>query len=694
MSTLPALPLALQVVLRAPSAPGRHDHAPVPGAYCLIDADGSIGRQKSGSQAWELACRTTQDGTLVTGTSQGAGRALFDNPDPGSWRPQWARPVPILLSRQNDFNLFWTRNRALFDLVRKSPPHWASLNRCRGLLYHHEAPRLAPLYVEAFAKLSSAGKISVPRGPGQTQKAFHEWLVETYGFHAGGERLSPVPVHYNDSFSPKTKDEKGQTRTFNIPYIDLEDTDLKHALKLADRIQAAAAAPAGRGLYDDFARIETALKALDAYETRAAAGDGDWINTIRERHLEYERKHKRYSSGRKPIERSIRYVKAHVEKCGAALFQLMPAALLQLAAHHPRRAAQEADRLFGAAALYLGDRLCTSLLESEGAYRQALGQALKTNPGPPASRGEEPQAFWAWLVGFYREDLKSGQKAVGLLNKTTADGLTSLTRWLFASVAARGINLADADATKAFANPRLTGMLNRANHLIAVLGSDQSPDSKVPVVVKLEDPSVKLEVKLEGKALTANKVFGLARKGVSGLDQVVKCLNFVFAMNDLRKKEDFKTLMNAAKSTADVTGLLVKAHESLEKGLGVKAATLTWFAASVTCFVALLDATRKHWQGNNVAALGHLLEATGGLIVMLFEGGPAGWVAAGFALTGVLVVYWSLDDEERFFQSLEAPSRFYEHITSGPRYPALAGTRHVLPRAQAYLKDTGRAPSR
>ena len=78
----------------------------------------------------------------------------------------------------------------------------------------------------------------------------------------------------------------------------------------------------------------------------------------------------------------------------------------------------------------------------------------------------------------------------------------------------------------------------------------------------------------------------------------------------------------------------------------------------------MVQAKDAFTKGNNWAVLGNMIIAVGGSVKLLARGGLAGLVAAGLVVGGTVVVYFSLDDDEKFVL------HYFGHTDRGKAWPA------------------------
>ena len=626
-------------------------------------------KKVSGEVTWELMCRTDSDGILVVPSAKKyEDQVVMSNLT--SWKKGATRPVTFPIGRDVRFNLFWSRAwEPVSEAYGGGAWEEAQLDRCWALVEDDDAQTLGAIYVKALGLKAD--------DPAQLL----QWVKQHWCHNSGDTSRSLINLSAWQE-TPKG----GTSRIHAKPHLRLRDEDLRWALKLSDRIADAAEAPLKKDVYGDLAKIERALKILEEYEKQKATGAGDLFNNVRDKHLSYEKTGSNYSNARGKIEGQIADASRHIEDCGKLLVPLVPGALLQARAHYSTdTAARYADRVLGGVGVYLARNLWDDFLGSAGDYAIQLKRVedAKAKAKPPESASEQV----GWLLGqvysLYKDDLKVARKVNGLAKKTNADALRGVTQWIQLSLAAQ------------FRQPpaKLAEGLNRANHWLSVLEDPLHLNSKVTTVVSatggqtvhIDLRGVELADKQGIKQLTL--VMRLKKVGalVGKLDTVFKYLNFAIAMIEVMNHPDVKRAMKAAKSAAQVADLLQKAYSSCKEAAKITSESLTKFAGAVTAVVGVMDALDKFGQGNNTAALGHMLEASGGVIAVLCRGGTAGWIAAGLTLVGVMVVYWSLEEDEKFLVGFD--STFWRSTRHGPNFSFLRKGDLLLSHANLYVSD-------
>jgi hypothetical protein len=117
---------------------------------------------------------------------------------------------------------------------------------------------------------------------------------------------------------------------------------------------------------------------------------------------------------------------------------------------------------------------------------------------------------------------------------------------------------------------------------------------------------------------------------------------------------------------------------------------LTRIAASAAIVVSLVEAVDSLEKGNNIAVLGNMLVGCAGVVNVLSKGGLPGLIAAGIVLVGVLVIYFSLNEDEKFLLGFFDENKgHWSSAKYAHEHRFLKRANHFLGTVDDYLKIRG-----
>lgn len=629
MSVLVALPVQIRAKSRAEYYKSVPPILPVPYAYCLLDltADdsktpnkvfkkmpGLISEKISDEIIWQLPCRTNRNGYLVSIDEKNLSeKNLFYRNDSEAYTYINQQP-PVIFNLGINFNLFWTYNKTQFETARKSKSLLQRENQlqlCSTMLNTEHTRAFMMFIIRSGMNLKRTDRKTIEDLQKKLKDLFFrsQSNYKRFVINAGVEFVSLDRFKIN-------------------PHIAVEDYDLKHALYVADMILEAADAPQTNNFIGNITLLEEVLRII------RNRGEEKSLNDIIGLHTRCENIEHSYSGAKWNIENCYRRLENYIQECGKRLEPVYSNALTQAIGHYKTDECQNyVYKIQKAATTYYIKKIWKDFICSEEKYNQKVKDIKEVIDGKP------PKDFIDKIVSAYREMDSAGlDKQVGFLEKTS-EFLEGLISQIIKQ------------------KPKeIASTLNRINHLISFIENVDDISKPVKEVFKVLDGDIVIAVKDAAGKLHNIKVKETISKTtpvISRVAQFVSILNVTLALKDALDKPEFKTCLKTFKEASEAANAFKSVRDQLTKHFGITESVLVKFAGSAIIVLSFMDAADHLKQGNNVALLGDMLIATAGTMQLLTKSGFAGWIAAGVILAGTLIVYFSLDNDEKFLLSFE-----------------------------------------
>lgn len=598
---------------------------------------------------WQLLCRTNKNGTLAL-----VPQRLFDELILSGHTDELDDPKecpPLYFYPGMRFNLHWahkSNKKAFLNAYQGDTllSEEAQLHQCTMYFNEQDEASITALVVKALKQKAQEDAVSTE----DVKRALNKV-----------RSLCVDPAHAKRVYV-NCNAKNGEGGVGAMPFLRLQDEDLYHALELARRITDASEAPLEKEAYADVARLERVVQIIEEYKKQKAQGNEDWINRIRDRAVRYE-EFDEYSGKLHMVEKGIQDTKRHIEACAEHLVPLVPGALAQAKAHYDDEdAARYAKRITNALGIALNQSIFDDFLASEKKYKQRIEGVDKVLKGKPPE-----DALETFLAGQKWFEKRAVPQSIG--------ATSAVYDWV-EQMPAQVIERSPGEAARA---------LNRLNHWMGLTETAEDIDEKIPRV--FEPAGEKLAVALKGSDQVGDvhlsKKVKMTGSAVKGLGAVASFANLGAALLELQKKPEFKETVKTLGSAAEVADLFKSARDDLMKKLGLSQNALVRIAGAAGVVVGVMQAADSLAKGNNIAVLGHMLSSCGGVIQVLGRGGFAGVVAAVLVVAGTVVVYWSLDEEEKFLVQFE--EKYWEKITTD--YYFLSDGDMLLQDARKYVSS-------
>jgi hypothetical protein len=628
LSVLVALPVQIRAKSRAEYYKSVPPILPVPYAYCLLDltADdsktpnkvfkkmpGLISEKISDEIIWQLPCRTNRKGYLVSIDEKNlSAKNLFYRNDSEAYTYIDQQP-PVIFNLGINFNLFWTYNKTQFETARKSKSLLQKENQlqlCSTMLNTEHA--------RAFMMVLIRPGLNLKRTDRKTIEELQKKLKDLFFRSQNNYKRFVINSGY----------EFVNLKEYIIPHIAVEDYDLKHALYVADMILEAADAPQTNNFIGNITLLEELLRII------RNRGEEKSLNDIIGLHTRCEKADSRYSFAKWNIENCYRRLEHYIQDCGKRLEPVYSNALTQAMGHYTTDECKNyVYKIQKAATTYYVKKIWKDFICSEEKYNQKVKDIKEVIDGKP------PKDFIDKIVYAYREMDSAGlDKQVGFLEKTS-EFLEGLIPQIIKQ------------------KPKeIASTLNRINHLISFIENADDISKPVKEVFKVLDGDIVVAIKDASGNMQNFKVKETISKTTPVISRVAKfvsLLNVALALKDAIDKPEFKTCLKTFKEASEAANAFKSVRDQLTKYFGITESVLIKFAGSAIIVLSFMDAADHLKQGNNVALLGDMLIATAGTMQLLTKSGFAGWIAAGVILAGTLIVYFSLDNDEKFLLSFE-----------------------------------------
>lgn len=630
MSVLSALPVQIRTKSKAEYYKNVPPILPVPYAYCLLDlaADdsktpnkvfknmpGLISEKISDEIVWQLPCRTNRNGYLVSIDEKNLSdnlKNLFYRNDSEAYT-YIDKQRPVIFNLGINFNLFWTYSKKQFDEARKSKSILQKENQlqlCSTMLNIDHA--------RAFMMVILRSEMNLKRTDKKTIDEMQKKLKDLFFRSQSNYKRFVINSGYDII----------NLKEYLIPHLAVEDYDLKHALYVADMILEAADAPQTNNFIGNITLLEEVLRIIKN------RGEEKSLNDIIGLHKRCENADSRYSSAKWNIENCYKRLENHIRECGKRLEPVYSNAIVQAIGHYKTDECQNyVYKIQKAATTYYIKKIWSDFICSEEKYNQKVKDIKEVIDGKP------PKDFIDQIVNTYRElDSMGLDKQVGFLEKTS-EFLEGLIPQIIKQ------------------KPKeITSTLNRINHLISFIQNADDISKPVKEVFKVLDGDIVIAVKdAAGKLhnIKVKETISNTTPVISRVAQFVSILNVTLALKDALDKPEFKTCLKTFKEASEAANAFKSVRDQLTKHFGITESALIKFAGSAIIVLSFMDAADHLKQGNNVALLGDMLIATAGTMQLLTKSGFAGWIAAGVILAGTLIVYFSLDNDEKFLLSFE-----------------------------------------
>lgn len=631
MSIVGSLPIQIKAKAKAQYYREVPPVLPISYAYCLLDltADDSktpnkvfkkmsaiISEKISDEIIWQLPCRTNKNGYLIPVDENNLNdtfKNLLYRNDQGA-QSYIDRLPPLLFNYGINFNLFWTYDQSQFFEIRKSKNLVKKENQlqlCSTMFNIDESKIFLQVLLQPVIKSKRWDSKAIE----QMQKKLQSVLFRSqsnykrFVINSGAQFIS--------------------LNQFKIsPHISVEDYDLKNALYVSDMIIEAADAPQTANFIGNITLLEEVLRII---KTR---GDEKSLNDIVGLHNRCEKADSRYSLAKWRIESCYKTLENYIKDCGKRLEPVYSNAIIQALGHYNTDHAKDyVYRIQRAATIYNMRSLWNDFLCSEEKYKQKIKSIKEVIDGNP------PKDFIDRIIYTYRELDSAGlDKHVGFMEKTS-DFLEGFIPQIIKQ------------------KPKeIAATLNRINHLISFIENVDNIDKPVKQIFTVLNGDISVTIKdLSGKIINfkVKEVLSKSTPVIARVAKFVSVLNVALALKDAVEKPEFKTCLKTFKEASDAANAFKSVREQLAKHFGITETILTKFAGSAIIVLSFMDAADHLKQGNNVALLGDMLVATAGTMQLLTKGGFAGWIAAGIILAGTVIVYLSLDNDEKFLLNFE-----------------------------------------
>ena len=629
MSVLVALPVQIRAKSRAEYYKSVPPILPVPYAYCLLDltADDSktpnkvfkkmpelISEKISDEIIWQLPCRTNSKGYLVSVDEKNlSAKNLFYRNDSEAYT-YIDQLLPVIFNLGINFNLFWTYNKTQFETARKSKNLLQKENQlqlCSTMLNVEHARAFMMVLIRPGMNLKRTDRKTIE----ELQKKLKDLFFRSQSNYKRFVINSGVEFVSLDRFKIN-------------PHTAVEDYDLKHALYVADMIIEAADAPQTGNFIGNITLLEEVLRII------RNRGEEKSLNDIIGLHTRCEKADSRYSFAKWNIENCYRRLEHYIQDCGKRLEPVYSNALTQAIGHYTTDECQNyVYKIQKAATTYYVKKIWKDFICSEEKYNQKVKDIKEVIDGKP------PKDFIDKIVYAYREMDSAGlDKQVGFLEKSS-EFLEGLIPQIIKQ------------------KPKeIASTLNRINHLISFIENADDISKPVKEVFKVLDGDIVVAIKDASGNLQNIKVKETISKTTPVIARVAKfvsLINVTLALKDALDKPEFKTWLKTFKEASEAANAFKSVRDQLTKYFGITESVLIKFAGSAIIVLSFMDAADHLKQGNNVALLGDMLIATAGTMQLLTKSGFAGWIAAGVILAGTLIVYFSLDNDEKFLLSFE-----------------------------------------
>ncbi len=637
----PTIVFALPIQIRAKTTQNYYqkEYHLVRYAYCLLDlaAEDSkspskvfaqnpafISEEISPTIKWQLPCRTNGRGYLVAVDEKNHTlmNVLYRS---DSDALEYIDRMPTILANAGmRFNLFWTYDRKLFQDARDEKKRLfqkeLQLHRCSTMLNSQQRGLFLPF---VWQKLNLQYKNMSPKNAQELMKEVEQLLLrrqadyKRFVIHAGAELI-------DIKLEPFYGRKGGSTTTYRLtPHLPLDDEDLWWALKTADNIREAADAPQKKDALGSIAILEHVLSIIKKRGTERS------FNKVINYHWRCEQFDSCYSNTKWNIERSFTKIADYIEDLGKRLWKLHQSAIDQANAHYSaEEAADYVTRIQNAAGICDMRSLWDNLLSSEDIYKKKMAAIKAVQEGQPAKDPVES------LIASYsriREPVKKG-----------LDFIAKMSEWIEGYIPRIVAEKPD----------KIGAILDRLNHLINVLNKPDNVSAPIEKIFKLEDKLITITVKDEDtgalKTFLLHERIGKVKEVAVRIAKIASVINLALSLRELINDPNYKNYLKAFKNATTVANAFETIRKALMKNFELTESALVRIAGAAVVAVALVDAVDHFTKGNNIAVLGDMIISVGGTVQILSRAGAAGWVAAGVILVGTLVVFLSLDKDEKF----------------------------------------------
>jgi len=611
---------------------------PVRYAYCLLDlaaedarrpehvyqADRFTYRQAMSERVvWQLTCRTNGQGFLVP-VQHGPPDNPFLQNDEAAHRRIDREPALLVWSGMR-FNLYWTYNKTLYlkalDAGSSLLQEEYLLHRCSTLFDVEQSPGILALH----ARLPNYPDLHRQHGGDAGWRAFMlnrffrapRWHRDPGGYDRYRRTVTRVAA---DGFSIKPEDE-----------------DLRRALELAGMIERALLAPAEHNVTAYLTWLDRILEILDRRGDEHSANDTIGLHNRIENLDPYQG----YSVRKGRILRSFVEIVGYIDECGRRLAPLYNNAILQAISHYPSATARSyVSQLINMMGCYLARRFYEDVLSPQARFDVPM--RILQEDRQPANEIEQ-------LLRSYKDVQDSGLFGVATILEET-------TKWLdgmLGQVAAQRIE------DVATSMNRLNQCLNNIRNPRAASGTARS--------VFVPNPSQQVVQAWHPERGPAGF---LVHSGIQEtaellerMDKYMKAMNFILAFKELGEDPSFKNHVSAFSSTAEAARAFTPIRERVCNLFGLTETVVTRIGAAATVITAGIDAYENFSRGNNIAVLGNMLQAVSGIVLLLARGGVAGVAAAVLFVAGTVIVYYSLDADEKMLEEWNAVEASFREPT-------------------------------
>ncbi len=639
MSVVGTIPLQVKSWLRADVR--NLQFAPVKYAYCLLDlmADDTkkpnkvfkkypalINEKISEEIIWQLPCRTNGNGYLIpVDTKNHTLMNVFLRNDSAAQK-YIDRFPPLLFNLGINFNLFWTYDYLQFQEARGNSKIVQKENQthlCSTMFNGQESKIFLSVLIPHSLNLrrTDASKRNelaekIKKLLLRKEHKFHRFVI-----HSGAH-------DYSTSYSGSIFTGKTITKFKIKPHLQVRDQDLGHALGIADKIIKASEAPKTKDYFGHIARLEEVLRIVNNNDKKYILNDKVGL------YKRCEAQDSRYSLAKWRIESSFKNLENYIKRCQKKYEPLYFNSIVQAVGHYEKSESRlYVEKLQKAAGIAATRALWDDFLCSESNYKKKLAIIKEVR------KGKSPKDFVDKILASYKEIDSAGlDKLTGFVEASSSWVESFLPKLI-----------------KQKPN-ELASTINRINHLLEWLDEPNSIDKPIKDVVKVVNKDISVTLKdASGKIVKFNLKESLSKAaGVSArISNFCSVVNTALALKDALEKPEFKTILKLMKETADVANAFQSVRNQVTKHFGLTEIALKRIAGSAMIVLSFMEASDHLKQGNNLAILGDMLVATAGTINILSKGGAAGWIAAGCVLAGTVIIYSSLDDDEKFLLGFE-----------------------------------------
>ncbi len=640
-------------------------------AYCLLDLaaedskspgkvfkknKGYISEEISSEVKWQIPCRTNGKGYLVAiDESDHTMMNLYYRNDADA-RPHIDKLPPLMVNLGTKFNLYWTYHRSQFDLARHKnscrTPKENQLLRCSTMLNLNDQKMFIPILLRPV--------INIWRTKFKTQKELVEKVKKLFmryehKYHRFVINAGAEPVSIRSTY-------RGLETKFRLtPHLQLKDHDLEHAMGMANLIIEAAETPQQSDYLGNIARLEEVLRIIKS------RGKERSFNSVIQNFYRREAVTNEFSNAKWRIENSYSELSNYIQSCGKRLKPLYSNALLQAADHHPKKDACEyIERIQKAASIVAARELWDKFMCSEKNYLQAM-EAVKK-----ARKGKQPAGFMESILASYQNlDAMGLDKSAGFIEKSS--------EWIEAFLPKIVKQKPD----------QVAATLNRINHFLHYIESPDNAGKPIQQVFKLQPKGITVTIKdADGNPQTLNlkEQIGKVGKVATRVGQFCNVVNLALALKETLENPDFKNCLKSFKEASEAANAFKAVREKLAKHLGLTETILTRVAGCALIVISFIEAADALKKGNNVKVLGEMVVACAGTMQVLSRGGVVGWLAAAVILTGVLIIYFSLDKDEKFLIAVDKSVTYAKYV---PDHRFLRRQNIDFAYHDRYLKERG-----